>query len=394
MKALKYGLGGLALVLLTLALMLAFAWHGAEPAPLPGDSEGAALLAPGTWAVQLREFELRDTTRPTDANGDFAGAPERQLHTRVWFPVDTEGTPPVQAMPLVIYSHGFMGNSTEPEYLAEYLASHGYVFVAADFPLTNTDAPGGANVFDVMNQPGDISFLIDTLLEWNSDPMSPFNQRIDPQRIGIAGLSLGGMTTTLAAYHPRVRDPRVKAAISIAGPFEMFGRPFFADSELPFMMLAGDVDAMVPYAENALPVLERVNNAWLVSVAGGSHIGFAQQGAIFRWMDNGDSVGCFFIRDRVPRESDDTGYYDRMGSEEEGILRLMKNRLCVRDPLPPAISPLAQQRITMLAVRAFLESELNPDAATRERFRRYLGEVLARDIGDVRVERSHPETPA
>ena len=130
-----------------------------------------------------------------------------------------------------------------------------------------------------------------------------------------------------------------------------------------------------------------------MNITNGSHIGFAQQGTIFRWMNNSDSVGCFFIRDRVPRESDDTGYYDRMGSEEEGILRLMKNRLCVRDPLPPAISPLAQQRITMLAVRAFLESELNPDAATRERFRRYLGEVLARDIGDVRVERSHPETP-
>lgn len=387
MKFLKYGLGISALLVIALIV----AWQQAEPAPLPEHSESAALLAPGAWQTQMREFDLVDTTRPTDANGDFAGAPERRLHTRVWFPVsDAGGALPAQAMPLIVYSHGFMGNSSEPTYLAEYLASHGYVIAAADFPLTNTDAPGGANVFDVMNQPGDVSFLIDTLLAWNKDPGSSFHQRIDPQRIAIAGLSLGGMTTTLAAYHPRVRDPRVKAAVSIAGPFELFGRAFFANSELPFMMLAGDVDAMVPYQDNALPVLERVNNAWLITVAGGSHIGFAEQASTLRWLDNGDSVGCFFIRDRTPQSSDDTSYFDRIGSEQEGILRGMKNRLCERNPLPPAISPLLQHRITMLAVRAFFESELNPDAAMRERFRRYLAEQLAPELGGVRIARSDP----
>jgi len=127
-------------------------------------------------------------------------------------------------------------------------------------------APGGANVFDVVNQPGDVSFLIDTLLAWSGDPENDFHQRIDAARIGIAGTSLGGMTTELTAYHPRLRDPRVKAAVSIAGPLQLFGRAFFAESTLPFMMVAGDIDAMVPYEQNARPVLERVNNAWLVSL--------------------------------------------------------------------------------------------------------------------------------
>lgn len=83
-------------------------------------------------------------------------------------------------------------------------------------------------------------------------------------------------------------------------------------------------------------------------------------------------------------------YFDRIGTEQEGILRGMQNRLCQLDPLPEAISPLVQHRITMLALRAFFESELNPDPATRERFRRYLGEQFAKDIDGITVARSHP----
>ena len=47
-------------------------------------------------------------------------------------------------------------------YLAEQLASLGYVVVAVDYPLTNGLAPGGPDVKDVVNQLADVSFLIDT----------------------------------------------------------------------------------------------------------------------------------------------------------------------------------------------------------------------------------------
>lgn len=370
---------------------LALAWKLAEPAALPAGSAGAALMAQQPWHVGMRKFDLVDSSRPTGANGDFPGAPERTLHARVWYPLDADGgSIPARAFPLIVYSHGFFSTSAEPAYLARFLASHGYVVVAADFPLTTMKAPGGANVFDVVNQPGDVSFLIDTLLAWNDDPANAFHQRIDAARIGIAGTSLGGMTTELTAYHPRLRDPRVQAAVSIAGPLELFGRAFFAHSALPFMMIAGDIDAMVPYEQNALPVLERVNNAWLVSLAGASHTAFADQGAMFRWLANPDSVGCYFVRGRTPEAGDDTSFYDRLGTVEEGVLRTMKNQLCRMDPLPEAMSPLLQQRITMLAVLSFFETAFNPDATEQARYRDYLQAGLARDFPAVSVERSNP----
>ena len=388
MKFLKRALLSLAI----LAGVLALAWKLTEPAPLPAGSAGAALMTRAPWGAAVREFDLVDSSRSTDANGDFPGAPERKLHARVWYPLDADGRSiPERAFPLIAYSHGFFSSSAEPAYLAKFLASHGYVVVAADFPLTGMKAPGGANVLDVVNQPGDVSFLIDTLLAWNGDPANAFHQRIDAARIGIAGTSLGGMTTELTAYHPRVRDPRVKAAVSIAGPLQLFGRAFFANSALPFMMVAGDIDAMVPYEQNALPVLDRVNNAWLVSLAGASHTGFADQGSQMRWMANPDSVGCFFVRGKTPQANDDdTSFYDRIGSVEEGVLRGMENSLCRMDPLPEAMSPLLQHRITMLAVLSFFESAFNPDATEQARYRDYLQAGLARDFPAVTVERSNP----
>jgi hypothetical protein len=200
------------------------------------------------------------------------------------------------------------------------------------------------------------------------------------------------MTTELTAYHPRLRDPRVKAAISVAGPLEMFGPRFFAGSSLPFLMIAGDIDAMVPYEENARPVLERIANAWLVSIRGASHTGFADQASALRLMDNPDAIGCWFVKDKVPQDVDDQSLYTLLGSEDEGIVRGMQNRLCRMDPLPEAMSPLLQQRITTLAVRSFLDSVFAADPAARAAATEYLQAALARENGGVSVERSAPRS--
>ncbi len=384
-------LRNIVLILVLIGVGLALAWNFSEPPPLPEESISVTVLATGPFEVGTDEYTLEDRSRPTQANKDYPGAPQRTLHTRIWYPLDSDDRNlPDEALPLIVYSHGFFGNSEEPRYLAEYLASHGYLVVAADFPLTNYRAPGGANVMDVMNQPGDVSFLIDTLLEWNGVPENRFYRRVDAERIALAGLSLGGMTTELTAYHPRVRDLRVKAAISIAGPLQLFGRRFFEHSQLPFMMIAGDIDAMVPYEDNARPVLERINNAWLVSIHGASHTGFSDQASMLRWFDNPDSIGCYFVAGKTPEAGDGADLYSLLGSEDEGILHNMDNRLCRVNPLPPAISPLLQHRVVILSVRAFLESVFNPDISERERYRSYLQHVLPTEVGGVLVERSTP----
>ena len=60
-------------------------------------------------------------------------------------------------------------------------------------------------------------FLIDTLLQWNNDSEHVFSSSIDENRIAVTGVSLGGLTSTLAAYHPEQRDPRIKLLHRLLG---------------------------------------------------------------------------------------------------------------------------------------------------------------------------------
>ncbi len=45
-----------------------------------------------------------------------------------------------------------------------------------------------------MNQPADVSFLIDTLLAQSTTPGHRLEGMVDKTRIGVTGISLGGMT--------------------------------------------------------------------------------------------------------------------------------------------------------------------------------------------------------
>ena len=123
-------------VVLLLLLTLAIAWIRSVPAPLPAGSESAARRAPGAHAVGKVDLEWVDPSRPTAANGDFAGAPERRFAVTLWFPQADAA-----AHPLLVYSHGFMSNRHGGKYLAEHLASRGYVVVAADFPHFDQNPP-------------------------------------------------------------------------------------------------------------------------------------------------------------------------------------------------------------------------------------------------------------
>ena len=183
-----------------------FVYSGLPP-ELDPRTTSARFLNSGIYTVGDIDYRLIDSSRATANNGDFAGLTHRELDTRVWFPrVENKQLAPGRH-PLLVYSHGFSSTKMGGAYLANYLARQGYIVVAADYPLTRMGAPGGSQIMDVVNQPGDISFLIDTLLAWDIDPDSPFFERIDAQRIGVFGISLGGLTSTLVAYHPRWRDP-------------------------------------------------------------------------------------------------------------------------------------------------------------------------------------------
>jgi predicted dienelactone hydrolase len=386
LRALKLLSAGLAL--LVAGLLSAYGLtRPIGPAEL---STSAERLRPGPHAVESVDRTLVDASRPTPAHGDFSGASSRTLETTLWFPKDAGG-----AHPLLVYSHGFMSMRSEAVLYAEHLASHGYVVIAADYPATNFRAPGGPNIADAVSQPGDVSFMLDTVTGW-SETERPFRGTIDARRIGAAGLSLGGFTTTVAAFHPTLRDARISAAVSIAGPSAMFAPRFFANARVPFLMIAGDADAIVDYAANAATLPNKLaHGGALLTLAGGSHTGFSPMAdGLMRIFGNPDRIGCAALSRTlklVPRENPFVG----LGGEEQGVLAQVDQPLpCARGAPRRALAAGRQLMITTLALRAFFESVWESDPAQRAGSARFLADTLARDFEEVRYQGIAPLPPS
>jgi predicted dienelactone hydrolase len=372
----------LGILVLALAALLAGAYYARAPEPPPAGSESARRLAPGPLAVGSVDRTFVDRSRPTAKNGDFAGAPERTLEATLWYPEGAAGR-----LPLLVYSHGFMSMRAENVPLAELMASHGYAVVSVDYPLTNRRAPGGPFVGDVVNQPGDVSFLIDQLLAL-PEGERPFAGTLDPERIGAVGLSLGGLTTTLASFHPRLRDPRIRAAVSIAGPAAMFDRRFFASAALPFLMIAGTADAMVAYDANAAPIPGKIATGGLVTIEGASHAGFAAFADMFplRLLANPDSIGCRALVANLEAGGRENPF-EGLGGPEDGILFATDAPLPCANGAPEDVLQAGRQlMVTRLAALAFFQSRFASDPAERAAWESFLTETLPGDFPEARYQ--------
>jgi dienelactone hydrolase len=370
----------------------------------PGANVSNRALEPGPFPVASFRTTLVDASRPTARNEDYPGAPSRTLETQIWYPSRPRslewlhaGPPPLASgvHPLIIYSHGFMSSHTEGQYLVEHLASLGYIVAAADFPLTNYFAPGGPNLRDVVNQPGDVTFLIDAMLSSAADPKSRFAGGIDMRRIGVAGVSLGGLTSMLAAFHPKLGDARVSAVVSIAGPNSMLGPAFFQRAPKPFLMIAGDIDAIVPYDANAADLQQRAPYATLVTLHGGSHAAYsAITTVLFATCHNPDGVGCSALMPRLASRPSPAETEAALGGPQAGIIPGDPRPPCREKNLPRSMRPVREQDLVTLAATSFFESVFANSEATREANRKFLRTTLAEENNDLTVTIPVSEVPS
>ncbi|MBY0276353.1 alpha/beta hydrolase [Candidatus Binatia bacterium] len=334
--------------------------------PAPGTAS-ARWLERGHDRIVTTDVELDDLTRG------------RTLSSRLWWPDGATGP-----LPLVVQSHGFLSDRGGGASLARALARRGYVVVAATSPGTTLLARGGARVEDVTEQPGDVSFLIDRLLDERSDV--PPHPPIDAARIAVMGHSLGGLTATLAAFDPRRRDARIGAAISIAGPLAMFEPRFFASAPVPLLMIAGSGDVIVDYRRNALATFGTVPDETVVLIAGASHTGFDDAASgLARLLDNPDTLACWVLARTVDLDAAQARL-DELGREDDGVAPGYRIAPPCRDPPPPvAMDSARQQLLTTLAVTAFLDGRFAIDPRTRAQALDYLTNGLVRENPEVSV---------
>lgn len=113
------------------------------------------------------------------------------LGNPVWAGIDAvkDAKPAAGRFPLVVLSHGMYGNAMNQAWLATALAQRGYIVAAISHPGTSTWLRDAADAQQLWQRPKDISRVIDDLLA-----TPDLSAAIDPDRIFMAGHSLGGYT--------------------------------------------------------------------------------------------------------------------------------------------------------------------------------------------------------
>jgi dienelactone hydrolase len=224
---------------------------------------------------------------------------------------DAEISPQQRSYPVVFMRAGLAALTTDYTTLAEDLASHGYVVVGFDAPYrsfvvvfpdgrvitrasqNNADLVSGPQQEQLANKllrawSADVGFALDQL-EWlnTSDPSGRFLRRLDMQRVGVFGHSLGG-ATALQFCHD---DSRCKAGIDVDGA--PLGSVVADGVTQPFMFLlsdhrgehdAGQPDAIRQAGANIHSIYDRLPNdrRLMIVIRGAGHYMFSDDGAMLK----------------------------------------------------------------------------------------------------------------
>jgi predicted dienelactone hydrolase len=262
------------------AAIVALAAAGAALA-LVGEPPAGASVAHAPFAVGLRFETYVDHSRTVRlANGTSV---PRALLTEVRYPAlgpagvaDTRDAPAAAAagpFPLIVFGHGFDVTPATYTALMRSWARAGFVVAAPVFPLANPRAPGGATEADLPNEPADMSFVISRVLADSGSAHSAFHGLVDRGQIAVAGQSDGGEAALAAAYDPRLRDARIRAAMILSGAeIPQLGAFAFPAHGPPLLATQGSADRINPPSLTNVFYEAAHAPKFLLTLIGASHL--------------------------------------------------------------------------------------------------------------------------
>ncbi|GAA3226223.1 alpha/beta hydrolase family protein [Dactylosporangium siamense] len=248
-------------LLLALALALVSGVSGCTGQPSPARWVTPSPSLPGGAAPRLAQVTpLSPLPVPTAAldvsRQEITYQREgRVLRTVIWMPSTSA------KVPAVVFSHGLNGT---PESFAPLLtawAAAGFAVIAPAYPNTTRSAPR-LDVYDVLNQPADASFVLSQVLA------GPLGKHIDSDRLAAAGHSAGAITTV--GLFTAGRDARLHAGIILAGSGLGVGTAF-SGTPASLLFVHGDADPLVSYASGKATYDVVPWSKAMLTVPGGNH---------------------------------------------------------------------------------------------------------------------------
>jgi len=194
-----------------------------------------------------------------------------------------------QRYPIIVISHGVGSDRSTFAYLAEHLASYGFMVAVPEHPgsnakqltaLLNGKANEVAEPSEFIDRPLDVKYLLDYLASAQDDPM--FQGKLNLEQVGVIGQSFGAYTALALAGAPidfqhlqkscnynnetfnislllqcralelvpprsSLHDPRVKAVIALNPPISgILGQESLSQIKIPVLIGAGSADTIAP----------------------------------------------------------------------------------------------------------------------------------------------------
>jgi predicted dienelactone hydrolase len=220
-------------------------------------------------------------------------------------PVARNAPPAAGRFGVIVVSHGSGGLTVNHRDLAMALASHGYIVAAPTHPRGQGDDVSGVAVW--VGRPQQVSHIIDTVL--GDGQLGP---RIERERIGVVGHSLGGFTALevagarpspgAAAAHcrqhpddakfcgtggaaarkktreigpiPELRDSRVRSIVLMAPNAVPFTDEALAQVTIPVLVYAAEHDDLTRVQYHGERLARALPRSECVLVKGAGHFSF------------------------------------------------------------------------------------------------------------------------
>jgi predicted dienelactone hydrolase len=329
----------------------------------------------------------------------------REIPISVWYPSEGEAgavTPegPLAQngpYPLIVSAHGLGDRPQSLAKLHEHMASHGFVIAAPKFPGSILTSPVQNLTNDIVEHPADISLVIDAALGLIDGLPEEISGAADPSRIGVMGISFGGLAAYIAGFDRELRDPRIRIAITMAasGGDRLAPRYFdFVERPIPLFLIHGTIDALIEFESTTESVFANANRpVHRLALAGGTHIGFTG----ISFASSGGQPDSFVCRFTPPIDTNDPAA--TVGFDYLANRRPYTGFESPSTASPPCsygaedaaewMLPSRQLELTKIGILGFALSHFGDSATDRLQAHAFIRERFNMENGDAITEDKH-----